>query len=71
MSHEEAMDVILKGDGRTSISHFDPTVLEAFKTLHEDFDGVFTDFSASIFQMSRRGKTVDGLPCSRPLFRIQ
>ena len=34
-THEEAMDIILVGDGRTHPSHFDPKVLEAFRLVHE------------------------------------
>jgi len=35
-THEEAMNIILVGDGRTSPDHFDPYVLEAFESVHED-----------------------------------
>ena len=35
-SHEEALSIILEGDGRTKPSHFDPKVLQAFRLVHDD-----------------------------------
>jgi putative two-component system response regulator len=33
-SHQQAMDIMLKGDGRTSPTHFDPVVLTVFQAVH-------------------------------------
>ena len=38
LSHEEAMRIILEGDGRTMPSHFDPEVKEAFRGIARSFD---------------------------------
>jgi putative two-component system response regulator len=35
-SHEETMDIITNGDGRTSPAHFDPDVLAAFITIQKE-----------------------------------
>ena len=35
-AHEEAMDIILVGDGRTNPAHFDPVVLEVLQLVHEE-----------------------------------
>ena len=40
-THEEALDIILVGDGRTNPAHFDPIVLEAFKLVHEDMRNAY------------------------------
>lgn len=40
-SHEKAYEIITLGDGRVNPEHFDPTVLEAFKRIHEDFKSIY------------------------------
>ncbi|MCL2203846.1 MAG: response regulator [Defluviitaleaceae bacterium] len=40
-THEESLDIILKGDGRTDPAHFDPVVLEAFRAVHEEMADAF------------------------------
>lgn len=42
-THEEACDIILVGDGRTSPDHFDPIVLDAFKKCHLEMKKAFDD----------------------------
>lgn len=41
LSHRQACQVILNGDGRTEPGHFDPRVLEAFKRLSARFDSIY------------------------------
>lgn len=41
-THEQAFDIITKGDGRTMPHHFDPAVLEAFSKCGTLFDEIFT-----------------------------
>lgn len=40
LPHEEAIRIIVEGDGRTLPTHFDPEVLQAFIDLGEDFRAV-------------------------------
>ncbi len=40
-SHERSVEIIMGGDGRTHPSHFDPVVLNAFKTRAERFNDIF------------------------------
>jgi len=44
LSHNQAMDIILNGDGRTDPSHFDPAVLNAFKQISNQFDTIYSSF---------------------------
>ena len=43
-THEEAVKIIIEGDGRTMPEHFDPDVLEAFKKLHNEFRRISLEF---------------------------
>ena len=40
-SHEKAMEIITKGDGRVQPEHFDPAVLNIFVRLADDFAEIF------------------------------
>lgn len=42
MSHDEAIDTLLNGDGRTSPEHFDPEMLQALKEVHPRFALAFS-----------------------------
>ncbi len=41
MSHQQAMEIILNGDGRVKPSHFDPEMLAIFRAYHRKFDEIF------------------------------
>lgn len=41
MTHEQAMSIILEGDGRTDPKHFRPDVLEAFKSANDAMNQIF------------------------------
>jgi putative two-component system response regulator len=46
LAHAKAVDIITNGDGRTSPSHFDPTVLAAFEANQHSFAETFETFTA-------------------------
>jgi cyclic di-GMP phosphodiesterase len=44
LEHEAALDIILRGDGRTRVSHFAPDVLEAFRESAAEFRDIYDRF---------------------------
>ena len=42
-SHQETCAIILNGNARTKPGHFDPTLLEAFREQHLEFDRIFSE----------------------------
>ncbi|HUX41402.1 MAG TPA: HD domain-containing phosphohydrolase [Rectinemataceae bacterium] len=45
MDHERACEIILQGDGRSRPEHFDPRVVEAFKSVLGKFDEISRQFA--------------------------
>jgi putative two-component system response regulator len=43
--HDEVYKILIKGDGRTEPSQFDPDILKIFRRNHKAFDGMFNDSS--------------------------
>ncbi len=43
-SHEQALDIITKGDGRTKPGHFDPRILGAFTDSADEFNRIFVGY---------------------------
>jgi len=41
LDHVAALDIITRGDGRTLPSHFDPRILETFRSHHSLFSDIF------------------------------
>ncbi len=44
-SHSKVCDIMLNGDDRTRPTHFDPQMLDAFREIHEQFDGIFSEIA--------------------------
>lgn len=43
-THDEAIEIMLRGDGRTRPGHFDPDLLALFKEIHEQFRDIANSF---------------------------
>ena len=41
-THEKTCDIILNGNDRTKPTHFDPHLLEVFREMHQDFNGIYS-----------------------------
>lgn len=41
-THRKTCDIILNGNDRTKPTHFDPTLLEAFREMHQDFNHIYS-----------------------------
>ena len=46
-SHAKTCDIILNGNDRTKPTHFDPHLLEAFREMHQDFNGIYSTVAES------------------------
>ena len=40
IDHEKTCEILIDGDGRTLPSHFDPGLIEAFRSIHEEFAAI-------------------------------
>jgi len=54
LSHEQAVEIITVGDGRTIPEHFDPDILQAFIDLRDQFYGI------SVQHLDDKGEAQDG-----------
>jgi putative two-component system response regulator len=41
-THRKTCDIMLNGNDRTKPTHFDPALLEAFREMHHEFDGIYS-----------------------------
>ncbi len=47
LSHVKARDIMLNGDERTKPTHFDPSLLEVFREMHDQFDEIYSTVQES------------------------
>jgi putative two-component system response regulator len=45
-SHDRTVDIITRGDGRTSPAHFEPSILAAFRKNHQAFSDIYDAHTA-------------------------
>lgn len=45
LPHEKTCDIILNGNDRTQPTHFDPQLLEVFREIHQEFNGIYSAIS--------------------------
>jgi len=43
-THSEAAEIIIRGDGRTLPQHFEPSLVQAFQGIHEEFEAIFETY---------------------------
>lgn len=44
LSHQEVIEIITKGDGRTQPDHFDPEILNVFRKISSRFEEIFNSY---------------------------
>jgi putative two-component system response regulator len=46
-SHKKTCNIMLNGNDRTKPTHFDPDLLEVFREMHQDFNGIYATVAES------------------------
>jgi HD-GYP domain-containing protein (c-di-GMP phosphodiesterase class II) len=50
-SHDQTLDIIITGDGRTKPEDFDPVILELFSDLQQNINQIYSEISNSAFSL--------------------